>query len=204
MSHSIVFGQPSGDLLSVPCSVVTWSDVGFPDCSGGGNNLSADPLLDATYRPQAGSPCLDRGPDTQAFAGAPCYDAAGDLRVRDFDGDGIARLDTGAYEPRNPARSPAEVDGLQWPDDATLSWAAVPEAVEYHVYRSPIVTLSYGYSGDCRDDLDGDRSDTSLADGELPAPAGGFSYLITAAAGGAEGSLGAACCAERSRYAPCP
>ncbi len=67
---------------------------------------------------------------------------------------------------------------------------------------------SYSDFGACRDDLDGDRTDQSLADIEVPPSGESFVYFITAddtpGAGGAEGSLGAGDCAERSNFAACP
>jgi hypothetical protein len=205
IAHTIVHGNAGGDLTNVACGSVTWSVVGAPDCSAVHDNLSADPLLDGQYLPQAGSPALDHGPHPATYLGEPCVDLAGDLRLRDFDGDGLARLDAGAYEVANEALVPGEVTNLRWVAGDVLAWDAAPAAVESHVYRDAIGSLSYASVPTCRDDLDPDRTDTDLVDGTVPAAGQGFVYRITGeGGGGAEGTLGEATCAERSNAAPCP
>jgi hypothetical protein len=201
---TIAWGNGSVDLSGVACGSISQSDVGIPDCSAVNGNLSADPLLDANSQPGDGSPCLDRGPDPATFAG-PCYDAAGAPRLADYDGDGWARMDVGAYERPRPAPDPPEVTALHWIDRMTLAWSPVSGATEYHVYRTDVESLSYAHFGICRDDLDLDRTDTSLSDPLAPAPGTGLSYIITAeSATGAEGTMGWATCVERSRFSPCP
>ena len=206
VADTIVWGNGAADLSGVPCGSVARSDVGIgiPDCSAVNGNLSADPLLDASFRPGDGSPCLDTGPDPATFTG-PCHDAAGAPRLADYDGDGLARMDIGAYERPNPAPDPPEVTALQWIDWLTLTWSPVPGALEYHVYRAEVQSLSYGHFGTCRDDLDLDRTDTSLSDPTQPVAGTALGYVITAEnASEDEGTLGWATCAERSRFAPCP
>ncbi len=61
-----------------------------------------DPLL-ADLRPGPGSPLVDAGDPRPLDADEPEADAAGDVRVMDGDGDGVARRDIGAYERRPPA-----------------------------------------------------------------------------------------------------
>ncbi len=203
-AYSIVYGNSGGDAVNVPCAAVSWSDLGSPSCAGSANNVSVAPLFDADLHLADGSPLLDFGPDTRTFVPDPGTDAAGDLRVRDFDGDGIARLDLGAYERRNP-NLVAEVDGVAWSDADTMTWAALPGAQSYHVYRGTAAALCYSYFGDCHDDLDLVRTDTVLHDTVRPAASAAFFYLITAVDGsGRQGTLGAGCCAERSRFNACP
>jgi len=205
IDRSIVHGNAIDDLVAVACGVVTWSDVGSPDCSVGGDNLSADPLLGLDYRPGAGSPCLDHGPDPSTYAGDPPTDLAGGPRIADHDGDGFAVNDCGAFEIVNAELVPGEVANLRWDFDFRLLWDAEPDAVEYHVYRDLLANLAYTSFGTCRDDLDGDRTDLQLDDLDEPAPGAGFFYLITAQAiGGEEGTLGFATTAERSNFNACP
>jgi hypothetical protein len=160
------------------------------------------------YRLSAGSPLLDHGPHPTSYTGLPCRDLDGDLRLRDHDGDGLARMDPGAYERANPALAPPAVGTLSWTGKATLGWPPAAGAVEYHVYRGLLSSLSYASFGACRDDLDGNLGDQTLADTEDPPPGAGFFYNLSAddtpGPGGAEGSLGAGACAERSNLAPCP
>jgi hypothetical protein len=204
VDRSILYGNSLDDLVNVACTSVTWSLIGFPDCSTGGNNIPGDPLLDPDYRPQDGSPCLDHGPPADQYDGTPPTDTAGDVRLRDYDGDGIALNDCGAYEVADATLIPGEVVNLQWDFNFRLVWDAEPDAVEYHVYRDDLTSLSYQAFGTCRNDLDGDRTDTQLDDLQEPAPGGGWFYLISADDGVDEGSLGFASTAERSNFTPCP
>lgn len=75
---------------------------------------------------------------------------------------------------------------------------------KYHVYRGSLADLGTSY-GNCRDDLDGSLSDTSLFDTELPASGEGFFYIITAEnASGGECTLGYGQCSERTNGNQCP
>lgn len=202
--HSIIHGNTPADMAGVDCQNVSWSDIGTPDCTGMNSNLCANPLFDAEYHLQDGSPCLDYGPGPQLFSG-PCWDLPGHPRLQDFNGDGSSRLDLGAIEENDPDPLPPEVLGTQWSSRSQLDWIPVTGAVEYHIYRSDVASLGYAGFGTCRDDLDPDRSDTTLIDLDLPVPGSGFSYLITAESMDAqEGSLGYATCVERTNFSPCP
>jgi hypothetical protein len=208
IDRSIVYGNAMDDLLDVVCASVSWSDTGVPDCSGQNMNISADPKLDVEGRLESDSPCLDHGPDPSQYDGSPRYDLDGGPRLRDHDGDGLAKNDCGAFERENGALSPGEVVNLQWLDTAlhdTLEWDAEPSAVEYHVYRQDPETLSFQDFATCADGLDDDRTDTQLNDIEEPIPGKAFSYLVTAEDGsGEEGTLGSGSNAERSNFTPCP
>jgi hypothetical protein len=104
IDRSIVFNEgPIDDLIGVPCENVTWSLIGSPDCSGHDDNLPPqDPLLDADYRLLDGSTCLEHGPDPAQYTGDPPTDGDGGPRLLDFDGDGYANNDCGAYEQAPP------------------------------------------------------------------------------------------------------
>lgn len=204
-SFAILSDNAGGDLIGVPCASVLCSDVESVDCSGVNANLWVDPLLDAGFRPQDSSLVLDHCPNPATFAGSPCHDLDEGPRLRDFDGDGLSRLDPGAFERENAVLTPGPVANLRWTGHVTLQWDAVVGAGEYHVYRATIASLGYGNFGTCRDDLDADRTDTVLTDFEAPASGAGFAYAISAEGGaGVEGSLGLASCAERSNFTPCP
>jgi hypothetical protein len=175
VTSAVLHGNAAGDLLNVPCGSVSWSDVGTVTCTGVNGNLQVDPQLLADYRLGPSSPCLDHGPSPATYTGTPSVDLAGGVRLRDWDGDGLAVIDIGAYEMANPALAPGEVTNLRAASKTALTWSSVATAVEYHVYP------------------------------ELPAAGQGFGYLITAENGaGSEGTLGFASAAERSNFSPCP
>ena len=175
IDHAIVHGNVGDDLDNVACANVSWSVVCSPDCSSMNNNICADPMLAGSYKPQDGSSVLDHGPDPATYLGNPCVDLDGDLRLRDHDGDGLARIDPGAFEVKNTSLI-APVTNLRWTSETVLAWDVLAEAVEYHVYRDAIGSLGYGSVPTCRDDLDSVRTDLELTDGGIqpsvrPAPA---------------------------------
>jgi RHS repeat-associated protein/uncharacterized repeat protein (TIGR01451 family) len=205
ISTSIVHGNGGADLVNVPCASVSFSDIGSPVCAGQNGNISAPPLLTADLRPSASSPCLDAGPDPSTFTGRPLTDIAGDLRLRDFDGDGIARSDMGAFEEENALLTPTEVIGLRWTGPTQMVWDPLASAVEYHVYRAALPGLSYASFGICHDAADPDRSDTVFLEPGNPPLGQGWSYLVTGEeASGSEGTLGFIAGAERSNFTACP
>jgi hypothetical protein len=206
VDRSLVWGNAGGDLANVSCSGISWSDTGDPACTPGNSNLSQDPLLGPDSRPLPGSPCLDYGPAASSYSGVPPTDLAGGPRLRDFDGDGIAVNDCGAYEVENGNLVPGPVVNLRFDfNDFRLLWEPEPSAAEYHVYRDLLSNLSYASFGVCRDDLDGNRTDTRVEDLDEPLAGQGFFYLITAESlGGNEGTLGLAAAVERSNFSPCP
>lgn len=213
LDHSIVFGNTGGDLMSVPCAGVSFSDTGLGACAGQNGSISANPMFSSGYRLSAGSPCLDAGDPPATYTGMPPVDLDGGLRLRDWDGDGLARADLGAYEETNPVLFPAEVMNLLWADKLTLNWNVVSGATEYNVYRGNLQNvsdaLSYAFFGTCRNDLDSNRSDTALTVPGHPPAGSGWFFLITARDGAApspalrESTLGFGTSAERSNYNPC-
>ncbi len=205
---SIVWNHGGGDLAGMICTDVTWSDVGSPDCSSVGDNLAVVPgfLVPGTdYHLMPGSPLLDHGDDLAAFTGDPCIDLDGNLRARDHDGDGLTRIDPGAYEWEDLLRTPGEVTGLTWTDTTTLTWVAAPGALSYHLYIGDAASLGYGSMGICEDLLDPDLTDTLWVDpGPPPGPAQLQFFLVTGDDGILEGTGGPGTCAERSNPAQCP
>jgi len=204
LASSVVHGNQGSDLGGVPCSSVQWSDVGTPSCASANGNLSQPPLLDAQRRLANGSPCLEHGPDPLTYTGVPRVDADGDLRVRDFDGDGIARADCGAFERRNPQGSFEEIR-LWFENDALLAWDNPSSADRYRHHRGDLAALSYGTAPPCRDDLDSDLYDGIWSDPERPEVGHGFAYVVgVELADGRHSTLGEATGAERSDRDPCP
>ena len=212
IAHAIVQDCNGGDLVSVSCANVTWSNVKSQDCTGTGNDLHTTCALGSDYRRTASSACLDFGPSPAAYTGSPCFDLDGDVRLRDHDGNGIATIDPGAFERANGTLTPGDIANLRFTSKTTLTWNADPSglATEYHVYRGLRTDLSYGNFGACRDDLDANRTDLSLTDASTPTPGQCFAYAITAARPGAatqperEGTMGLTRCMERSNVSPCP
>ncbi|MCK6551278.1 myxococcus cysteine-rich repeat containing protein [Myxococcota bacterium] len=93
--NSIVWGNDGGPPISDTCRA-SYSDLGPFDGAPPslGTSFSEDPMLDATYHLQAGSPCIDRGDPTGIVpAGvAPAIDVDGDPRPAG------AQVDVGADE----------------------------------------------------------------------------------------------------------
>ena len=206
IAHSILWNNLA-DAAGVACGGIGWSDVQDLDC--GGTNRSLDPLFDdplaGNYRLQPGSPLLEHGPDPGQFTGEPCSDLDGGPRLLDHDGDGLARVDPGAFERENPALTPHAIDGLAWTGRTTLAWSSDPAAVEYYVYRGLLSSLAYSDFGVCEDGLSIVHVEAALTDAGIPPSGDGFYYRITVEdAAGEESSLGNGTCAERSNPGACP
>ncbi len=99
-----------------PADFTTWHDndpqaahsiveSGWP----GAGNLTNHPLLDAYFRPGAGSPCVDAGTNVAGLAS----DLDGAPRPLDGDDDGTARADLGVFE---FVSATADSDGDGLPD----------------------------------------------------------------------------------------
>lgn len=204
VSDSIVYGNLGGDLVNVPCANVSRSNTDAA-CAGIAGNISAPPLLDASRHLTVGSPCVDMGLDLATFDGTPALDIDGRARLADGNEDGTFRTDCGADEYRNPVGVIDEVRNLRFESEARLTWDLVPGAAQYHLYGGDTATLSRTNFGTCLDALDSNRTDTVADLFEIPAPATGRFYLVTAEnAAGQEGPLGDGSCCERPNLSPCP
>lgn len=202
--QSIIHGH-ANDVRNVACAAIEHSLIGTVNCSAVNGNIHGDPLFVDGFRLAANSPALDRGPHPALYEGAPCVDLDGGPRLRDHDGDRLARGDLGAYERAYTSPIPGEVSGLRWLSPTILSWNEAPAALSYHVYRDALSALGWDDFGTCRDDLDPTMTDPVLFDPEEPPPGDGFFYEITAEAqADRESSLGIGTCAERSNFTPCP
>jgi hypothetical protein len=215
VSYSIVWanGLDLKDLAT--CDQVFSSDVENPDCTLGGNpNMNAritpdfvdgtnpDPML-RDYRLAGGSMLADHpvaSLPSSAYAGTPCRDAAGQLRLADVDGDGRANGDPGAYESPRAVPVPGEVTGTSYEDSQTIIWDLEPSAASYDVFRGlagPGESLEYCLSMIL---LQSGVTGTMLTDTDEPPPGWLYYYVIQALDGlGNMGTLGNADCAERSR-----
>ena len=201
---SILYGNDGGDLKNVACSALSWTDLTSAACVGQNGNISADPLLLTDFHLSALSLCLDRGPSPATFTGQPPTDAMGNLRLRDYDGNGLANSDLGAFEEMNPLLAPGEVQNVRWTDRTHMVWDALPGATQYHLYRRTLPG-SYASFGTCYDAADPVRSDTQLRETANPPAPQGWLYVVTGEnAAGSEGTLGFLTGAERSNFAPCP
>ncbi len=206
ITHSILSGN-HGDVSGVSCERIDWSSL--EDLSCGGTNVTGDPLfVDAAggdFHLRATSPLLDHGPPPGDYTGSPCSDLDDQPRLRDHDGDGLARIDPGAYERMNTAIAPKEVHGLIWTSPTMLEWTPSPTSTVYHVYRDDLSALGYSSFGTCEDQLESTHSDTRLSDETLPLPGEALFYSVTVEDSfGRESSLGAGSCAERSNFDACP
>jgi len=104
------------------------------------NNIATDPMFanggNAPYRLSSQSPLIDRG--VQAALEMPAYDAGGNERVWDGNGDGQAVIDIGAYE-YQPLGNPVNLTAQVWQQQVLLSWQmSAPERSlsGYRVYRN--------------------------------------------------------------------
>jgi len=104
------------------------------------NNIASDPMFanggNAPYRLSSQSPLIDRG--VQAALGMPAYDAGGNERVWDGNGDGQAVIDIGAYE-YQPLGNPVNLTAQVWQQQILLTWQMyTPERSlsGYRVYRN--------------------------------------------------------------------
>jgi len=89
------------------------------------NNHSFDPLFAMTgnhpYMLSSESPLIDLGMDGEGAPDYTEYDAGGNERIWDGDGDGIARIDIGAYE-YQPFFAPINLEAGVYGDEVFLLW----------------------------------------------------------------------------------
>jgi hypothetical protein len=91
--------------------------------------------------------------------------------------------DIGAYE-RPPAT--AVVWGLKWSGKTLLNWIGVEGASGYDVVKGDLLLLraTGQFSTSLLSCLENDGTDTQASDPAIPAPGGGFYYLVRAIPGG--------------------
>jgi hypothetical protein len=106
----------------------------------GEGNTSIDPIFagegNHPYRLSSASPLIDSG--WQPGFSEPAYDAGGNERLWDGDGDGVAQIDIGAYE-YQPIFSPSNLAAVLWQQQIELSWEmpAMDRALSgYRIYRN--------------------------------------------------------------------
>ncbi|MBS3740898.1 MAG: T9SS type A sorting domain-containing protein [Candidatus Cloacimonetes bacterium] len=92
----------SGDAVLQYCNFYNNENINYYNCSPGTGCIEADPLFADTlvgdYTLTDNSPCVDTGtPDTTGL-NLPLSDLEGNVRIWDGNGDGIDRIDMGAYE----------------------------------------------------------------------------------------------------------
>jgi hypothetical protein len=157
------------------------------------------------FHPTPGSPAIDAGDNAPASA----FDLDGLPRVADGNNDGTATADMGAYELNPPdvdgdgvpnsldcaplvssvQTPPGEVGetvhGTQGPP-ATWTWARIPQANTYNVYRG-VITVNFVYNHTCfRTGL----PERVLQDTEAPPVGSVFYYFISGINSCGEGTLG--------------
>jgi len=137
----------------------------------------------------------------EQFGGDPCSDLDGYPRLLDFDGDGLAPEDIGAYEMPAPNPTPGEVLDLRWSPtvENTIEWSPQPASDSYNLYRGDLELLGFADWGSCLDQT----AETSLSEATVPAPGQGYFYLVSGVQDVNEGTLGVGNCAERSNFSPC-
>ena len=108
----------------------------------GDGNTAEDPLFsyagNRPYTLSAMSPLIDSGWQYSSGLAEPGFDAGGNERLMDGDGDGTAVIDKGAYE-YQPLNVPQNLSATLWENQLQLSWEmpAVTRGLSgYRVYRN--------------------------------------------------------------------
>lgn len=108
----------------------------------GVGNISVNPLFSGgestPYYLSAASPLIDTG-SPELSIGHLAYDLAGNARIWDGDGDGVPRIDIGAYEYRQ-TDSPADLTARLATNTVHLSWSMQMNRnlSGYRVYRDSV------------------------------------------------------------------
>jgi hypothetical protein len=106
-------------------------------------------------------------------------DDVGDACQGDWDGDGQGDGEDCAPADAT-AGTPEEATGLtlQGGSTTTLDWQPAAFADEYDVSRGLLSALDGSDYGACQNSRDGDLTDTSFVDDQVPAAGAGFFYLV--------------------------
>lgn len=84
---------------------------------------------------------------------------------------------------------------------STITWAPVPGATSYRVYRGRVALIDEDYYGQCLNPM---VTGTQYTDSDPIAAGDAFFYLVTAVANRAEGPLGySSSCVSRPNFNPC-
>jgi hypothetical protein len=107
-------------------------------------NTAEDPLfandVSHPYRLSALSPLIDAGWQYGSGLAEPQTDAGGNERLWDGDGDGLARIDIGAYE-YQPIFAPQNLIATVWQQQISLAWdmpVLDRSLVGYRIYRNNV------------------------------------------------------------------
>lgn len=132
LRYNNILGGLSGVLNSTTQNPLIWRE----------GNTAEDPLFsyagNRPYTLSAMSPLIDSGWQYSSGLAEPGFDAGGNERLMDGDGDGTAVIDKGAYE-YQPLNVPQNLSATLWENQLQLSWEmpAVTRGLSgYRVYRN--------------------------------------------------------------------
>jgi len=128
LRNNNILGGMNGVLNATPANPLIWGD----------GNTDYDPMFsfegNRPYTLSPASPLIDSG--WQAAFAEPGFDAGGNERLWDGDGDGTPIIDVGAYE-YQPIFSPINLSAEMWNRQLVLSWdmPAIPRGLwGYRIY----------------------------------------------------------------------